>query len=112
MRHLITVLILLLLQNATAHGEKAEVVEIEVKATPAGFEPNVISADPGKRVKLIVTRSPASSCNTDIRIPDKKIKRKLPRKKSISINLGVLEKGSLRFGCGKEMNEPGIIYVK
>ena len=91
---------------------KPEVVIIKVEATENGFEPNVISAEPGKAVKLVVTRAPAAACNTSIQIPEKKIKRKMPRRKSISINLGVLEKGSLHFGCGKEMTAPGIIYVK
>ena len=92
---------------------KPEVVVVNVKSTPNGFEPNVISADPGKHVKLVVTRNPASSCTSDIRIPEKKISRKLPRKKQkVSIDLGVLEKGTLNFGCGKEMTQPGMIYVK
>ena len=105
---------LFIIQQAFAEtAAKPEVVLFSVKATPKGFEPNVISAEPGKRAKLIVTRSSASSCHSEIRVPDKKIIRKLPRKKhKISIDLGVLEKGSLHFGCGKEMTEPGIIYVK
>lgn len=101
--------ILFSMQNVNA---KPEVVSFEVKSTPNGFEPKIISAEPGKRVKLIVTRSPAASCNSEFNIPEKKISRKMPLRKSIVINLGVLEKGSLHYGCGKEMTQPGIIYAK
>lgn len=91
---------------------KPESVKIFVTATKDGFDPDVISVNPGKDVKLIITRNPASSCTSDFQIPEKKIKKKLLKKKSTSINLGVLEKGSLHFGCGNEMTAPGIIYVK
>ncbi len=114
MKHFLLIMTFLLQQPGLAQvATKPKVVEIEVKATPEGFEPNVISADPGTRVKLIVTRSPASSCDSFIKIPEKKIQRKLPRKKQkLAINLGVVEKGTLNFGCGKDMTQPGIIYVK
>ena len=113
-KHFIMLVISFSMQQGFAKdAAKPEVVLINVKATPKGFEPNVISAETGKRVKLIVTRSPASSCNSDIRIPDKKIRRSLPRKKQkVTIDLGVLETGTLNYGCGKEMTEPGMIYIK
>ena len=89
-----------------------ELVTIKLTATDKGFEPKIISADPGKSLRLIVTRDASSLCQTTLRIPDKNINRIMPKSKSVVVNLGVLEKGSMHFGCGIEMADGGIIYVK
>ncbi|HEY8272237.1 MAG TPA: cupredoxin domain-containing protein [Pseudobdellovibrionaceae bacterium] len=89
---------------------KSQVVELSV--TEKGFEPNSIDVGPGKTVILKITRKTDSTCATEIQIPAKKIKKDLPLNKDVSIDLGKLEKGEIRFGCGMNMMEGGRIIVK
>lgn len=85
---------------------------IEVTINERGFFPNIIQADPGKPVVLKVTRTIKETCATSISIPSKKIKRKLPLNKVVSVKVGALERGEVQFGCVDNMKEGGIIYVK
>lgn len=85
---------------------------IDLTVNERGFFPNIIQADPGKPVILKVTRTTKETCATSMEIPSKKIKRKLPLNKLVTIKVGALERGEVKFGCVKNMAEGGIIYVK
>ena len=91
-------------------GEKPLVVNLSV--TEKGFEPNEINVAPNKPVTLMVTRKTDDTCATEIQVPSLKIKKKLALNKAVKIDLGRLEKGEIRFGCGMNMMESGKIYVK
>lgn len=58
------------------------------------------------------TRKTDETCATEIQVPSKKITKKLPLNKTVTVNLGRLEKGEIRFGCGMNMMVGGIISVK
>lgn len=88
------------------HGQN-----VELSVTEKGFEPNQINVKPGEPVTLKVTRKTDSTCATAIQIPAKNIKKDLPLNKVVSIDLGKLEKGEIRFACGMDMVS-GIILVK
>jgi plastocyanin domain-containing protein len=85
---------------------------IEIQVTDSGFEPNSIDVKPNTHVYLKVTRKSPSECAEQIQIPDKKIKLDLPLNKTVSIDLGVLKKGEIRFGCGMNMMMAGQIHIK
>lgn len=95
--------------NAT---EKDLTQVVELTVTENGFQPNTVDVGPGKKVTLKVTRKTDSTCATQIQIPSKKIKKELPLNQLVTIELGPLEKGEIRFGCGMNMMEGGKIYVK
>ena len=84
----------------------------DIQVTDKGFEPNAINAAPDKCVVLKVKRVSELTCATAIQVPDKKIKKELPLNKTVEIDLGVLAKGEVRFGCGMHMMEKGTITVK
>lgn len=87
-----------------------ETVKLEV--TENGFVPNSVNVKPGTDVTLAITRKTDSTCATAIQIPDKKIKKiDLPLNKTITIAVGKLEKGEIRFGCGMNMMTGGKIIV-
>lgn len=96
------------IQPTLAHA-KDQVVELQV--TEKGFEPNSIDVTPGAPVVLKVTRKTDSTCATQIKIKSKNIKKDLPLNKPITIALGRLEKGEIRFACGMDMIT-GNILVK
>ncbi len=90
--------------------EAPQIVNLHI--TEKGFEPNSVDAKPNVPVVLNVTRKTDSTCATQIQIPSKKIKKELPLNKTVSINVGKLEKGEIRFGCGMNMMEGGKIFVR
>ena len=84
-----------------APKEKAQVVEIQV--TEKGFEPEKIEIKPRTPVVLKVTRKTDATCAKQIKISSRNIKKDLPLNKTISIDLGKLEKGDIAFACGMDM---------
>lgn len=85
---------------------------VDILVTSKGFEPNSIDVTPGVPVVLQVTRKTDDTCSQQIQIPSKNIKVDLPLNKTVKIELGKLEKGEIRFGCGMNMMDGGKIYVK
>lgn len=76
---------------------------IDLQVTEKGFEPTTIDVRPGTSVVLKGTRKTDSTCATEIQVPSKKIKKSLPLNQTVSIDLGKLEKGEVRFACGMNM---------
>jgi len=97
--------------SATIGHAKEVAQKVTLSVTENGFEPKFIDVKPGTDVVLEVTRKTESTCAKEIQVPSKKIKVELPRDKMISIALGKLEKGEIRFGCGMNMMEAGRIIV-
>lgn len=89
--------------------EKAQIVEIKV--SEKGFEPGQIEAMPGSQVILHVTRITENTCAKKIKISSRNVKQDLPLNKTVSIDLGRLEKGDITFACGMDMLT-GHIIVK
>lgn len=107
-----TMIAILLFSTAgfVAHAKEPKQV-MNLKVTEKGFEPSSVDVKPNEDVVLQVTRTTDSTCATKIQIPSKKIKKDLPLNETVSINIGKLEKGEIRFGCGMNMMEGGKIHV-
>ena len=103
-------LLLILSTTVGFAKENKQIVNLEV--TEKGFVPSTVDVKPGEPVILKITRKTDSTCSTLIQIPSKKIKKDLPLNKTVSIDVGVLEKGEIRFGCGMDMMEGGKIFVR
>jgi plastocyanin domain-containing protein len=88
--------------------EKGQVMEIQV--TEKGFEPEKIDAKPGVPIILKVTRKTDATCAKQIKVLSLKIKKDLPLNKTVSIDLGTLEKGNIAFACGMDMMTGHIGY--
>lgn len=84
---------------------------VDLTVTEKGFQPSTIDVGAGKLVTLKITRKTDSTCATQINIPSKKLKADLPLNKTVSVVLGKLDKGEIRFACGMDM-VTGIINVK
>lgn len=109
MKKLALVSLFMLSANAWA-TDKEQVIKIEV--TEKGFQPSSIDVKPNIPVILQITRTTDSTCATDVQIPIKKIKKDLPLNKMVTIEIGKLEKGEIKFGCGMNMMDSGMIHVK
>ena len=94
------------LQPTLAHA-KDQIVELQV--TEKGFEPSSVDVNPGVPVVLNITRKTDATCATQIKIKSKNIKKDLPLNKPVTIVLGKLDKGEIRFGCGMDMITGNIV---
>ena len=93
-------------QPTPAHA-KDQVVDLLV--TEKGFEPNSVDVKPGVPIVLKITRKTDSTCATQIKIQSKNIKKDLPLNKPVTIALGKLDKGEIRFACGMDMITGNIV---
>jgi len=100
-------------QSASAHeGHHEAIKSFRVKVTKQGFEPSQINVKAGTHVKLLVTRTTDDTCAGQIVVPKRKVTKELPLGKSIEVDLGVLKKGEVKFGCAMNMMKSGIIRAR
>ncbi|MGE3681023.1 MAG: cupredoxin domain-containing protein [Bdellovibrionales bacterium] len=100
------------LAGADAYAKSAQRVAVDLAVTESGFEPKSIDVKPGSDVVLNVTRKTDTTCAKQIQVPSKNVKVDLPLNKPVTVALGKLEKGEIKFGCGMSMMEGGKILVK
>lgn len=104
--------LLALVFNPVAFADSSERPQVlNISVTEKGFEPTSFDVSPGTSVTLKVTRKTDATCATQIKIPAKKLKKDLPLNQTVSIELGKLDKGEIRFACGMDMLS-GHILVK
>ncbi len=101
MKNLILVVFCILSFQKALAKEALQTVPLQV--TEKGFEPSEIKVKPGTHVILQVTRKTDKTCATQIVIKQKKIKTELPLNKEVLVDVGVLQKGDIRFACGMDM---------
>ncbi len=111
MKNVLTILILCLMTLTANAADKEKTQTINLSVTEKGFEPEKITVKPGTHVILKVTRKTDSTCATQIKISEKKIKKNLPLNKEVSVDVGTLEKGKIGFACGMDMIS-GFIVVE
>lgn len=102
-------IIAFLVMSASFASEKLQIINLTV--TEKGFEPNTINVKPGTNLELKITRKTDSTCATQVQVPSRNIKKDLPLNKPVSIEIGKVEKGEIKFGCGMNM-VTGVIFVK
>lgn len=101
MKHLLITALLFLSTQAVVAKEAIQTISVQV--TENGFEPSKIDVKPGTHVILKVTRKTDTTCATSIQVKEKKIKKELPLNKEVSVDLGTLQKGEIRYACGMDM---------
>lgn len=74
-----------------------------LKVTEKGFEPASLAVKAGENVTLKITRLTDITCATQIVVPSKKLKADLPLNKEVTLALGKLPKGEVKFACGMAM---------
>ena len=84
---------------------------INISVTENGFEPSLLKVAPAQDIILAITRKTDSTCARDIIFPSEKIKKELPLNKTVTIALGKLKKGNIKFSCGMNMVN-GVISVE
>ena len=90
-----------------------QLIEVKVEVTDTGFVPTSIEVSAGTDVTLFVTRRTEATCAKMIQVPSAGIaKTALPLNSPVKLSLGKVAKGEIKFGCGMDMMESGVIVVR
>ena len=92
-------------QSAAASGRH----ELAITVDAVGYHPAESHAKAGEAVRLTVTRTTEDGCGQEIVIPSANVKRTLPLKEPVSIDLTMPAKGAIAFACGMDMMHGSII---
>lgn len=111
MKNILAIVTLSLMTFTATAADKTTTQIVQLSVTEKGFVPDKINVKPGTHVILKVTRKTDSTCATQIKISEKKIKQDLPLNKEVSVDVGTLEKGKISFACGMDMIS-GFIVVE
>ena len=99
MKQFISIVVMIFAFSGFTKAEQST-QSIKVQVTEKGFEPSEIKVKSGSHVVLKVTRKTDSTCATQILLKEKKIKKELPLNQEVTVDVGVVSKGDIRFACG------------
>ena len=91
--------------SATADGR--HVIAITVDAV--GYHPAESHAKAGEPVRLVVTRTTEEGCGQELVVPRLNLKRELPLKQAVNIDLAMPARGAVAFECGMGMMHGSIV---
>lgn len=95
-----------------AYGEESQSKIVEVAVTKKGFEPKSIEVKSGTPLTLKVTRKTDATCAKAITVAGTDIKKDLPLNETVTVDVGTLKQGEVKFGCGMGKMVGGMIFVK
>lgn len=111
MKKLILIIVAASAFTFVAEARVADTQIVKLVVTEKGFEPNSVDVKPGSDVVLMITRKTDSTCAKQVQVASKELKADLPLNKPVTLKLGKLEKGEIRFACGMNMIS-GVLVVK
>lgn len=83
--------------------------EIAISVDAVGYHPAESHAKAGEPLRLIVTRTTDDGCGQELVVPSLNLKRELPLKKPVAIDLTMPAKGAVAFECGMGMMHGSVI---
>lgn len=75
---------------------------VDIKVS-GGYSPEVINIPKGKTTKLNFIREEKSSCTEEVILPDFKIKKFLPYKQKVTVEITPTQIGEYTYSCGMNM---------
>lgn len=111
-KQIVLALVLVNSLSLSAFGKSGDKKVVELSVTEKGFDPKSIDIKAGSDVTLNVTRKTDDTCAKQIQIPSKDLKVDLPLNKPVKVALGKVDKGEVRFACGMDSMETGLIIAK
>jgi plastocyanin domain-containing protein len=83
--------------------------EIAIAVDAVGYHPAEVHAKAGATVHLVFTRTTEDGCGTEVVIPSINVKRALPLKEPVTIELKMPAQGEVAFACGMDMMHGKVI---
>ena len=106
-------LIVALLAGCAADGGRSRAADgrVAIAVTEDGFVPATVTVAAGKPVTLVVTRTTAKTCATELVMPAQNINRELPLGQAVEITFTPERGGELEYACAMGMYK-GKVIVK
>ena len=82
---------------------------VKVRVTKNGFSPATINVEKGHLLNLVFYRADNEGCGTEVVFPSLNIRKKLPLKKNVTVQITPKEAGEINFSCGMNMMKGTII---
>ncbi len=92
---------------STTASDGRAVVQVAVNAT--GYDPTEVRAPAGKPARIVFTRMTDEGCGQQVVFPDLNIRKDLPLKQAVSIDVTMPPSGKLAFACGMGMLHGAVI---
>lgn len=89
----------------------AEPARVAITVTEKGFEPEAVTVAAGQPVTLVVTRTTAQTCATELVMPAHNINQPLPLGEAVEITFTPDQAGELTYACAMDMYK-GKVIVK
>jgi plastocyanin domain-containing protein len=80
--------------------------------TEKGYEPSILKVKANTPFTIKITRKTNATCAREITIPSQKLKVDLPYNKEVSVAVGKLAKGEVKFGCAMDLMIGGVMNVE
>lgn len=93
-------------KNAIAETKPGEVA---VRVDEKGFTPSNVSAEKGKPLTLVFTRTTDKTCATAVAFPELKIEKPLPVNAPIRVELPTADARTYTFQCGMGMYKSKVV---
>jgi len=95
---------------ASQSGRSAEYGgRVAITVTEKGFEPEVVTVTAGKPVTLVVTRTTAETCATELVMPAHGINQPLPLGQAVEITFTPDKTGELTYACAMDMYKGKVV---
>lgn len=102
---------LALLAGCAQQGQQgvADPNRVVITVTEKGFEPEAVTVAAGKPVTLVVTRTTAQTCATELVMAAQGINRDLPLGQAVEITFTPEKAGELTYACAMDMYKGKVI---
>ncbi|NUP13627.1 MAG: cupredoxin domain-containing protein [Polyangiaceae bacterium] len=87
----------------------AGAVELKITVDEQGYHPAEARAPAGKPVRLVFTRTTDEGCGQQLVVPNQQIRRDLPLKEPVAVDIAMPSSGKVTFTCGMDMYQGAVV---
>ncbi len=114
MRKILTVLLVSAVAACSEASEKAPplppgATEVNISVDDQGYHPSEARAPAGKAVRLIFTRTTDAGCGQQVVFPEQKLRKDLPLKQPVPVDITMPASGKVAFTCGMGMYKGAMV---
>lgn len=94
---------------ADADPKPAAGHDVAIRVDGKGFTPSSVTAEKGKPLALVFTRTTDKTCATAVAFPDLKVEKQLPKDTPVRIELPTADARTYTFQCGMGMFKSKVV---